>query len=337
MNILSKILTVLQENPYRRKIIIIIIICLFLSYFFPNRIEVLSDLLESYVGFIVFTPLLNVICFKLLLGLSFLSCYLNFKENITVTFSNYLPKKKSPLIKHLRKRLIETPSLNILLFFMCSASFLIPLTALEEYPLSIQEQLIFNLSLVILYYYKILSIPFYEYEKIQANFERKQFIKSSWSNNSIGFLLLRFKLTQILCYPKFDHAINQAQKAISYISKSAPTQNPYKPIKTIIRNSVEAPSSSTMDNLVEVLKSPAAAGLITAGGGLYASHLISLSNENIATMERQTKVDIAEIEKQTKENVAEIEKQTKVEVALSQERKAKTELEHEKLKSCNIS
>ena len=180
---------------------------------------------------------------------------------------------------------------------MCSSSLLIPLSSLEPYPLTTQQQMSFNMCLIILYYYQIYSIPFYEYEKVEANFKKKSVIKSAWSDWSIGFLILRFKLNQVLKNPKFDQAVNQTQKVVNYLSKSAPLN--YQPVNTLVKIPVEGPSNSTISNLVEVLKSPVAAGIVTAGGAMYAAHMLDLSNEKVAAIQERTKVNVALIEERT--------------------------------------
>ena len=123
-------------------------------------------------------------------------------------------------------------------------------------------------------------------------------IKSAWSDLPIGFLILRFKLNQVLKNPKFDHAVSQAHKVVNYLSKSAPSSN-YQPVKTLVKVPVEGPSKSTIDNLVEVLKSPLAAGIITAGGAMYAAHTVNFSNEKVAAINERSKVDVALIEERT--------------------------------------
>lgn len=316
MRYLLKLLNFLQENPYRRKVIIITFVWLFLSYLFPYKIKELAGLLKSYLGFTLFTPFVDVLCFKLTLGLFILFCYLNFFERIKETYNKYLAKDRSSFIISLRQQLLETRTLNMSLFFMCSSSLLIPLSSLEPYPLTTSQQMSFNICLIIIYYYQIYSIPFYEYEKVEANFKKKSLIKSVWSDFPIGFLILRFKLNKVLQNPKFDQAINQAHKVVNYLSKSAPSNN-YQPVKTLVKVPLEGPSSSTIDNLVEVLKSPVTAGIITAGGAMYAAHILDLSNEKVVA---------------SNEKVAAIKERSKADVALIEERTAKLKLECERLK-----
>ena len=319
MTLLLKLLNFLQVNPYRRKVIIITFVWLFLSYFFPDKIKEISELIKSYLGFTLFSPFVDVLCFKLILGLFILFFYLNLFEKVKGKYYKYLAKAPSPFIVSLRQQLLETKILNISLFFMCGSPLLIPLSGLELYPLTTPQQMSLNICLILLYYYQIYSIPFYEYEKIEASFKKKLVVKSAWSELPIGFLILRFKLNQALLNPKFDQALTQANKIVNYLSKSAPSS--YQPVKTLVKVPIEGPSNSTINNLVEVLKSPVAAGIITAGGAMYASHMLNISNEKIA-----------EIEERSKANIAEIEERSRVNVALIQERKAKLELECERLK-----
>jgi len=297
MSHLLKLLNFLQENPYRRKVIIITFVWLFVSYLFPYKIKELAGLLKSYSGFTFFTPSVDVLCFKLTVGLLILFCYLNLFERVKGTYHKYLAKDPSPFIISLRKELLETRNLNISLFLMCSSSLLIPLSSLELYPLTTSQQMPFNICLIFLYYYQIYSIPFFEYEKVEANLKKKPVIKSAWSDLPIGFLILRFKLNQVLKNPKFDHAVNQAHKAVNYLSKSAPLN--YQPVKTLVKVPVEGPSNSTISNLVEVLKSPVAAGIVTAAGAMYAAHTLNLSNEKVAVIQERTKVNVALIEERT--------------------------------------
>lgn len=297
MTYFLKLLNFLQKNPYRRKVIIITFVWLFLSYLFPYKIKELAGLLKSYLGFTLFTPFVDVLCFKLTLGLFILFCYLNFFERVKGKYNKYLAKDPSPFIISLRQQLVETRILNISLFLMCSSSMLIPLSSLEPYPLTTSQQMSFNICLILLYYYQLYSIPFYEYEKVEANFKKKSVIKSAWSDLPIGFLILRFKLNQVLQNPKYDQAVNQAHKMVNYLSKSAPLN--YQPVKTLVKVPVEGPSNSTINNLVEVLKSPVAAGIVTAGGAMYAAHMLNLSNEKVAAINERSKVDVALIEERT--------------------------------------
>ena len=297
MRFLLKLLNFLQVNPYRRKVIIITVVWLFLSYLFPYKIKEIAGLLKYYLGFTLFTPFVDVLCFKLTVGLFILFCYLNLFERVKGTYQKYLAKDSSPFIISLRQQLLETRILNVSLFLMCSSSLLIPLSSLETYPLTTPQQMSFNICLILLYFYQIYSIPFYEYEKVEANFKKKSVIKSAWSDFPIGFLILRFKLNQVLLNPKFDQAVTQVHKVVNFLSKSAPSS--YQPVKILVKVPVEGPSNSTIDNLVEVLKSPVTAGIITAGGAMYAAHMLDLSNEKVAAIKERSKINAALIEERT--------------------------------------
>ena len=55
---------------------------------------------------------------------------------------------------------------------MCSSSMLIPLSSLEPYPLTTSQQMSFNICLILLYYYQLYSIPFYEYFACSPGFHQ---------------------------------------------------------------------------------------------------------------------------------------------------------------------